>query len=259
MPSNPFENIFISNQAELFLDLFDYENYRFGVFNLKSKTREGPVNEDALFLSIDNKTMRIGISDGAGGHSKGQLASFEVLDEMRQIDERNILETIEAANKRVRKLKVGALATLAIVQINNDRVSFHTVGDSEIIYWNALAREIYSSIPHSIVGAKIEAGVTTQKESLEDPERHIVTNMMGDEFVRIQSSSSFKLKKGHTILIGSDGVFDNISHRRLEEIVAKGKFDESFHEISEICTKQDPESWHKDDDIAFVLIRKIRS
>lgn len=259
MPSSNFENIFIANKAETFSELFDYENFRMGVFNIKSKAREGNDNEDALFVSVEKNILRIGVSDGAGGHPKGKEAAFEVADEVKTIDKRNMLEQVEAANNRVRGLKAGAMATLALAQINDDRVSFHTVGDSEVVYWNAQGREIYSSIPHSIVGAKIEAGVTTQKESLEDPERHIVTNMMGDEFVRIQSTSTFELKKGHTILVGSDGVFDNISHRQLDEIVAKGKFDDSFNEICEICTRQDPESWRKDDDITFVLLRKIRS
>lgn len=259
MPSNKFENLVLANHCENYSEIFEISDYRIGVFNSKSKVREVQENEDALFVTLNKNVIRLGVADGAGGHPRGKDAATEIVMEMRAITTGNPLEHIELANEKVKDLKAGAKATLAMAQIENSKVVFHAVGDSEIIYWNSLAREVYSSIPHSIVGAKVEAGLTTQEESLSDPERHIVTNMMGDDFVRISSTSTMELKKGHTILVGTDGVFDNISHEKLGEIVAKGAFDDSFEELAKICTEQNEQDWLKFDDIAFILLRKIKS
>lgn len=254
-----FEQIFIHDQEIPLHETLDFLSYRIGIFANKNKSGESGQNEDVLFANYANDTLRIGVTDGAGGHPRGRDAAFLVGEEMLKIDNQAVFQKIEIANQKILDMKAGSRATLALAQIKNDVVTFHSVGDSEIVYWNAQGRMLYSSVPHSPAGFKVEAGVTTQSESLTDPDRHIVMSLMGDEFVQIQSTTSQQLKKGHTFLIGSDGVFDNIPHETLAAIVAKGSFEQSFQELVEICTKQDEKTWLKDDDIAFTLVRKVRS
>ena len=143
--------------------------------------------------------------------------------------------------------------------IHQDNLRSFSVGDSEVIYWNGHGSELYSNIPQSEVGYRIEAGLLSQDESLDDPERYSVNNLLGDTSIRIEVASKMKIKKGHTILIGSDGLFDNLSHEELTELVGKGSFDKSFEELSSICIEQNIETWKKDDDISFVLVRKIKA
>lgn len=258
MQSNDFENIFLSNQVELYQEVIELDSFKLGVFTLRNLHRHSETNEDSLFISKLEQRIRLGIADGAGGHPKGKEASFEVLDELKNISEESLLTQIERANERVLQLKAGAKTTLSFCEIKEGRVSFHSIGDSEIIYWNAAGRELYSSMPHSPAGLKVEAGITSQEESLKDPERHIVHSLMGDEFVSINSTTSFELKKGHSLLIGSDGIFDNLSHESLGEKLAFGNFEESFKEVCDLCIKQDESSWLKYDDISFIFFRKVR-
>jgi serine/threonine protein phosphatase PrpC len=257
MPSKPFKDVFYHNKTSVLDSIFDIGDYRFGLFLLKSRLREKEENEDSLFVSSQSSTIRLGVADGAGGHPRGIDASFEACDEMRVISRDCLLKKIDRANERVIDLKTGSKTTLAFAQIEKDKLSFHTVGDSEIIYWNGTGRILYTSIPHSPSGLKVEAGLTSQEESLTDPDRHIVNSLLGDQFVQINSTSNFEPKKGHTILLGSDGIFDNISHQRLSEIVTKGSFEEAYRQLVEKCQKQDPDTWLKDDDISFILVRKI--
>ena len=226
---------------------------------LKSKNKASGKNEDGLFVSESEGVIRFGVADGAGGHPRGGDAAYEVLDEIRKVTADSLFAQIERANERVLELKVGAKTTLAFAHIDQERISFHTVGDSEIVYWNAVGRELYSSTPHSPTGLKVEAGVTSQEDALSDPERHIVNSLMGDEFVKINSTTNIKLKKGHTVLLGTDGIFDNISHQELGESMALGSFEESFEQISCICISQCEKRWLKEDDIAFIYLRKIKS
>lgn len=257
MQLSDVNNIFLFNQQSLVQEIVDVSDYRIGIFSLKNKHSND--NEDCLFLSHTKGKIRFGVADGAGGHPRGKDAAYEVADELRVIDDGAILKRIESANRRVLDLKAGARSTVAFGQIDESDICFHTVGDSEILYWNATGRELYTSIPHSPAGLKVEAGLTSQEESLTDPDRHIVNSLLGDDFIQIISTSSFELKKGHTILVGSDGLFDNISHIQLGDLVSTGNFEKSFEDIANICKEQNPENWLKDDDLTFILVRKIQS
>ena len=166
---------------------------------------------------------------------------------------------MEKANDQVLALKAGARCTLAFYTIHDSWFRSFSVGDSEVVYWNSVGNEVFSNIPHSTVGFGVEAGLIEQEQSLDDPERHIVTNLMGDSYIRMEGSSGIEMKKGHTVLIGTDGLFDNISHEALKDTVAKGDFDGAFNSLLETSQAQDPEGWKKYDDIAWVLLRKVKS
>lgn len=254
---NRMGKIFLYNQSETAKKIINLDEFNIGIFI--SKNEDGSENEDSLFLTKEKDIIRFGVADGAGGHPCGKDAAFLALNEIKDIKPQSILDQIEIANDKILDLKVGAKTTLAFAQVNKDKISFHTVGDSEIIYWNAIGRELFSSTPHSPTGLKVEAGVTTQEESLVDPERHIVNSFLGDDFVKINSTTNFELKKGHTVLLGTDGLFDNISHQELCEMVSLGNFEESFNKLVKFCESRDKEKWLKEDDIAFVYFRKIKT
>lgn len=239
-------------------DVFDWNDYRIGYFYTINHY-EGAPNEDVLFIKeVLGKNLVFGVADGAGGHPKGEEAAFTVGSEVLGNESLAPLDLIEKINNAVIDLKVGAKSTLAFCSIEADMFRCNTVGDSEVVYWNAQGNEIFSTIPHSSVGYKIEAGILNQEDSLDEPDRHTVSHLMGDEVYRVESSSRIAMKKGHTLLVGSDGIFDNISHDSLQNLAGKGSYDKGFEELVSLCTNQSKD-WKKNDDIAFILIRKIKS
>lgn len=256
----PFKKI-ICDINDFESDLFDFGDYRIGYFISRHKYKEGADNnEDSLFISGEEKAFVFGVSDGAGGHPRGRDASVAISEELATYKENtNCLEIIESANQKVNDLKAGARSTLAFAEIKNDLIRFFHVGDSEILYWNAHGNEIYTSTPHSGVGHMVKAGVLGQEESLAHPERNYVNNLMGDDLIKIESTSASAIKKGHTILIGSDGLFDNIPHDSLTELIGQGIFDKSFEALVEFCKDQTEDRWLKYDDTSFIVIRKIKA
>lgn len=260
----PFHCKICADKEEQFIE---FGHYQIGLFNAKAKEKESGKNEDVVFLFLDGPFMMFAVSDGAGGHPMGKEAANAVSDQILSIlknlpkrEGLNIQEWIELANKQVLDLKVGAKATLAMVTVSitesADEFRSFAVGDSEIIYWDKNGNEIFYNIPHSITGHQIEAGTLNQSDSLESPDRHIVTNMLGDHIIKIESSTQYTIKTSHSILIGSDGLFDNISHIDLKSIVTKAPFKKAFQKLKEICGNQ--ENWIKSDDTSFILIRKSR-
>lgn len=240
-------------------DLFDMGNYRVGYFISRSISKETKKNEDCLFYKSKGDVFTFGVADGAGGHPRGRDASFIAGNEVLESKLSGAIELIESINDKIMDLKAGAKTTIAFGQIKQDQVRFHTVGDSEILFWNAHGSLLYCSIPHSNIGHEIRAGLISQEDSLEAPHRNIVNHLLGDEFIRIEATSSISIKKGQTLVIGSDGLFDNISHESLTELIGKGQFDEGFKTLNDLCLKQEEGKWLKDDDIAFIVIRKTKN
>ncbi len=241
--------------------ILDWGKYRIAFLNCKNKEKS-PHNEDSLFINFKGSHLIAGVSDGAGGHPKGKEAAkiaASLMFKSCQNSKSNFLKVIQEINSQIIDLKVGAGATLASVSIKDDSVRFFSVGDSEIILWNSQGREIYSNIPSTTIGHKIEAGLLEQNESLEDPDRHQVNNMLGETLIRIEATNRIELKKYHTLLVGSDGVFDNFTHEELKEMVGTGPFDQSFNSFADQCINSDNLPRNKDDDISFILIRKISS
>ncbi|MCP4912231.1 MAG: SpoIIE family protein phosphatase [Oligoflexia bacterium] len=250
--------ILLKDSFEPQSEIFDFEDYRIGYYLNRSLAKEkNEENEDSLFICEHEKGLIFGVADGAGGHPRGRDASVAISEFFLTNKNLSEHELIHHANQEVIELKAGAKSTLAFGSLSSIGVSFHCVGDSEAIYWNSHSREVYSSTPHSPVGLKVEAGVISQEESLEDPERNLVNTLMGDEFVKIHSTSIMSMKKGHSCLVGTDGLFDNISHRELDEVISGGTFDSTFQELVKQCNEQ--KNWIKDDDIAFILLRKLRA
>lgn len=234
-------------------------DYQIQYFYGRNPESDSP-NEDALFVYANTSTIIVGVADGAGGHPRGEEAARVAVESMLELaeEEGGALApaiAIERTNKKIIDLKVGAKCTLTFVSVTEDRLRSGAVGDSEIVYWNSLGSEVYKSVPHSSVGYQVEAGLINQADSLDADDRNFVDNLMGDALIRMELSSGAVLKKGHRILVGTDGLFDNFSHDELSKAIREG----SLEEIAEQCSKQDSESWKKHDDVAFVLLTKHRN
>tara|TARA_B100001248_G_scaffold262372_1_gene257825 strand:+ start:1562 stop:2356 length:795 start_codon:yes stop_codon:yes gene_type:complete len=263
MPSNK-ENLLLKAVSDINHGILDTGLYRLGYYIAKNKEKSA-INEDVLFCHIDKKGMVLGVSDGAGGHPRGADAAAivgeEVLSKAQDVLEKgfNPLQLIEDINAKILALKAGAKTTLALITLYDDSFRAYSVGDSEVVFWNTQSTEVYTNVPDSTTGYRVQAGDLEQKEALDAPDRHIVYNMLGDKIYKTEVSSSIETKKGNTILVGTDGLFDNFSHEDLRQILSSGKFEEAFDAIVQICSSEGTQGLRKDDDIAFFLIRKIKS
>jgi len=255
------KELFLHRIKEHESESFQWQGYNVGYFIQKNLTKSEE-NDDVLFFYGSEDFCLFGVCDGAGGHENAAEASYLVGESILQYtrthrpEELQLIELIELANDKVLKEFKGAYTTLSLCFIHHDMIRSFSVGDSEVQYINQKDEVLYNNIPHSPVGHAVEAGIISQEESLDHKERNIVNNLMGDEFLRIEACSKFKLKKDHTVIVGSDGIFDNLTHDELSSILGSGSFSSKFKELSEYCIGRD-ESWRKDDDVSFIILRPI--
>lgn len=257
---NEVIELFLHRVREYESETFEWRDFKVGYFIQKNLTKSDD-NDDVLFFYGGDDFCLFGVCDGAGGHPNAAEASYLVGETILQYvrthkpEDFQLVELIESANDNVLKEYKGAYTTLSLCFIHKGLIRSYSVGDSEIQYVNQMSEVLYNNIPHSPVGHAVEAGLLDQEESLDHTERNVVNNLIGDEVLRIEACSKFKIKKSHTVIVGSDGVFDNLSHDQLSTILGAKNFTNKYKELRDYCLTRD-ETWRKDDDVSFLIVQE---
>ncbi|MHC5069162.1 MAG: PP2C family protein-serine/threonine phosphatase [Planctomycetota bacterium] len=241
-----------------------------GVFSARSPDKdEGKRNEDSLGLyPLGNGAMVIAVADGMGGQPMGggaaditiktlgqSLSGAEPADQLRPA----ILDGVESANAAVNALGVGAATTLAVAQIQDNTVRSYHIGDSHLLLVGNRGKVRFQTIAHSPVGYAVEAGVLDNKGAMFHEDRHLVSNMIGLPAMHIDIGSRIRLQQRDTLVLGSDGLFDNLHLDEIVEIVRKGPLQKAAATLHTRCVRRMQQENStvpsKPDDMTFVVFR----
>jgi len=240
-----------------------------GLFSARSPHKLSD-NEDAVALiPVDRGRGILAVADGVGGRPGGAVAAEMVLhslvDEADKIrDDRitlqaGIMEAIELANDGILRMGIGAATTLAVVEIDGPRVRPYHVGDSMILVAGRLGKLRHQTVPHSPVGYAVEAGLLDEREAIHHEDRHVVSNVVGSPNMRVEVGSIIELKAWDTVLLASDGIFDNLHVAEVVELIRKGPIPRVVEELSAAARRrmETPEPGHpsKPDDTTFIVYR----
>jgi len=166
---------------------------------------------------------------------------------------------VEEASRQVRALGVGAATTLALVEIDGDRLRPYHVGDSEILLVGQRGRCKLETIAHSPVGYAVEAGVLDAEEALHHHERHLIANGVGAEDMRIEVGSPVTIARRDTLLLATDGLFDNLWRHEIIDVVRTKPLSVVADILAQTCALRmhspQPGDPSKPDDLTFVLWR----
>lgn len=212
------------------------------VWSSRSPDREGANEDAALVMPVAPGHAVLAVADGFGGHPAGDDASRLAIEaiaasvrnrdpaqeEIRSV----ILDGFEMANETIRALGVGAATTLAVVEIQGRWVRSYHCGDTGIIVCGGRGRVKARTVDHTPTGYALEAGIMNEREALHHDERHIVFNMLGSAGMRIEIGPSIQLAPRDTILVASDGLFDNLTLERIVDRVRRGRLSDSLLELA---------------------------
>lgn len=203
-------------------------------------------NEDATFLfyasssSVENHPDfgLFVMADGMGGHQSGERASSIatravarfILDRLYlpiigggdSYDRPPIAEVLTAAIKSANELVMKEITdggtTLTLMVLIGDWGHFAHVGDSRAFL---VTRDGVDQLTrdHSLVQRLIELGQLTQEESRSHPQRNVLYRAIGQSDNLEVDTISRRLPPGASVLLCSDGLWDNISQHQLREIV----------------------------------------
>ena len=231
-------------------------------------------NEDAsMVVPVSDGATILAVADGMGGQPAGQRASEVALDALatsvgaavapgnaREGSLRTaILDGFEAANERVAAAGSGAGTTLAVVAVEGDTVRPYHVGDSAIVVLGQRGKIRLHTVSHSPVGYAVESGLLDASDAMHHEDRHIVSNFVGAPDMHIEVGPPLVLRPRDTLVMGSDGLFDNLHLEEVVSIVRKGPLPGAAEALAKECRRRmtEPEPGHpsKPDDVTFILYR----
>lgn len=228
--------------------------------------------EDAAAVLSSAAGSLLLVADGMGGQPSGARASQLAIEEVttRVLAgvsaggelRHALLDGIEAANAAVRALGVGAgttLSAMAVLADGNAR-SFH-VGDSAVLHLGQRGRMKAKTVPHSPTGLLVEAGTIDETEALQHEDRHLVTNYVGQEGMRIEVGAAKRVASRDTLVVASDGLADNLTVDEIVALVRSGPLLPAGEVLAELaCVRMErpqPEQPSKPDDLTFLLYRRV--
>jgi serine/threonine protein phosphatase PrpC len=240
------------------------------VFSARSPDKE-TVNEDAAALiDLGGGNAILAVADGAGGMAAGHEASSIAMHTLAATfgpaeDEGSgtrdaVLNAIESAARQIAELGIGAATTFAAVELSDATARPYHVGDSMILSTGQRGRLKLQTVSHSPVGYAVESGLLDATEAMHHEERHIVSNMVGTPDMRIEIGAAMRLEPRDTLVLATDGLFDNLHVWEIVELVRKGPLRLAADRLAQACRGRMLHPAHeqpsKPDDLTFILYRR---
>ncbi|NUQ62732.1 MAG: protein phosphatase 2C domain-containing protein [Pirellulales bacterium] len=262
--------------VRLFLDreMSDGELHPFAdglvaVYSTRSPDKQTANEDAAVLIPFNDHAGVLAVADGLGGGRAGEQASRMALCELaasvEQADHDEaslrmaILNGIENANRAVAALGLGAGTTLAVAEIRGRTVRSYHVGDSMMLVVGQRGKIKLQTICHSPVGYAVESGLLDESEAMHHEDRHVVSNMVGAADMRIELGSSIELAWHDTLLLASDGLFDNLRIPEIVGCVRKGQLGKVSGRLAAACHRRmqglEPGEPNKPDDLTFLAFR----
>lgn len=227
-------------------------------------------NEDSLaVVACDDSNAALLVADGLGGLRAGDEASSMLVDTVIQAVESRrgsceqlrdaILDGLEGAHTTIMSELNGAATTVALVQLSGNEFRPYHAGDTAVLVTGQRGRIKYQTVPHSPVGYAVESGILDEQEAIHHEHRHLISNAIGSEPMHIEVGPVIRLARYDTVLIASDGVYDNLHVEEIVGVIRKGSLRQAAESIRALCAERMAEPAgdrpHKPDDMSFILFR----
>src|SRR6185295_2834004 len=134
-----------------------------------------------------------------------------------------ILDAVEQANK----------AVLGLAQLTAAQLRCYHVGDSELLAVGQRGRIKQRVVPHSPTGFAVEAGLLDEDEAVQHDQRHVLFNVIGSPDMRVEVGPTVHLAVRDTVLLASDGLFDNLFIDEIVDSICSGPLSEAADRLVE--------------------------
>jgi serine/threonine protein phosphatase PrpC len=217
------------------------------VFTQRSPDKPTPNEDSAMVFQLSDDHLVLAVADGCGGMEHGEKASRLALRVIAKTlavpvaqgtSLRNaILDGIEEANQRIIRTLPGAGCTMAIVEVQQGTIRSYHVGDSKILIVNEKAVR-YESICHSPVGYAVESGMMKPLEAMFHADLHLVSNILGQDQMRIDIGPTLTVDENDRIVIASDGLFDNVGSEEIVKRLTDRSIVEGIAKVTRLASRR---------------------
>ncbi len=213
-------------------------------------TRE--VNEDSAGAVETQNIQCFVVADGLGGHGKGDIASTLAVEAFKKIfheSQESIEETMRSAFGQAQKeildeqirtnLKMQMKTTLVSLAITEDSLIWGHIGDTRLYAFShnrVKTRTLDHSVPQMLVLAK----EIKEKEIRNHPDRNKLLRVLGvsGEVPRFELSAIKKRRKFQAFLLCTDGFWEMILEKEMQQCLRKSKTAQEWLEKMEEIIRQ---------------------
>jgi PPM family protein phosphatase len=201
-------------------------------------------NQDTIGLTEQDGMSCFVVSDGAGGHAGGEVASrlvVEAISERFRIESafgsRALLSYVNHAIVRVgqgrqqahEQQDMSATVAALLVDAGNARAVWAHLGDTRLYLFRG-GRISFMTKDHSLTQQLIDAGFARHDQLRSHPQRNILFAAIGAEGVTpvAASGDALELQDGDAFLLCTDGLWEWVMEEDMERTLAKAPDCESW-------------------------------
>ena len=241
------------------------------VYTRHSPTRGAPNQDAVAVFELGPESVVLAVADGVGGYAHGEEAARTALETLgealaREHDlaeglERPIVTAIERANEALLERDPCPATTLLVATVERGELRSYNVGDSELLVVGQRGKLKLHTVPHSPVGYAREAGLLDEQAAMLHEERHFLSNAVGMENMHVSTTEGLELAAKDTVVLGSDGLFDNLYRGEIIDLVRAGEPFERAEQLADhsrtrmLERSPDPQIPSKPDDLSFIMFR----
>jgi protein phosphatase len=244
------------------------------VRSIRSPDKQTENEDSAAIIQLGDDSLVLAVADGVGGSAAGREASNATVRMLSRVLTKlpeetpqlrpAILDAVDQANKAVLGLARGAATTLVVAQLDAKRLQSYHVGDSELLTVGQRGRIKQRVVPHSPTGFAVEAGLLDEDEAVQHDQRHVLFNVIGSSDMRVEVGPAMQLAPRDTVLLASDGLFDNLYIDEIVDTIRSGPLvaaaDRLVERVQARMKGSDTAGQPcKPDDLTVVLFRPHRS
>ena len=204
-------------------------------FNGKHPELKDMDQEATLSEQYDGEQALFAICDGMGGYENGEVASYTAVSRMGELQQKllsadfpeTVGQWVDKTNTAVNEAAKNGGCTLALLYFNKDRIHIAHIGDSRIYrYYHGMLSRMTKD--HSKLQVLLDAGIITEAEAENYPQRHVITRALGMNeeengkcMPTIQESALADDQDWY--IICSDGVTDMLTDTRIESLLSQAE------------------------------------
>lgn len=250
-------------------ECIDTGRFRVGIHSARRPGKSGPNEDGALCLGLSDGSLVIAVADGMGGHAAGEQAAATALHAIEAAVRdalaqgrglrAGVVDGIDAAHAAVQALQGDGGTTLVAATIEGQEVRTIHVGDAAAVLMTGQGRPVHTTASHSPVGYALEAGLLDEDEAIVHVDRHLVSNAVGLGPMKIELGPVLDWRPRHTLVLGSDGLFDNLRLDEITTLARKGPVRDVTGRLADLARVRMGSSTaglpSKPDDLTFLVIR----
>lgn len=201
-----------------------------------SKPGGRPVNEDAYGFWSNHNTCFCVLSDGAGGHKGGEVASklavkqvLEWFQHTPKCSAESIAAALQSANNAIvdeqrRSPHFSQMrATILVLAVDTEQATaiWGHIGDTRL-YCFRRQRIISQTRDHSVLQSMVDAGYMQPEDLRSSPQRNALLAALGDaeSFEPRIESSKLSVCDGDIFFLCTDGFWEYVDEAQMEQTLA---------------------------------------